>query len=433
MFRKIISNITFSPALVGQLGFYAKRLRKEETTRRLGLIFVSLALVVQALAVFQPPESANASNQNDFVSGGLGYGASKSLNNFLVPYDANSKNLRDVMNYTGITRQEIASAKYTYWAPGKTLSWGYQSRFSAAQGEKTVNVTGASGKAITTVYARPMTLYGYNSTSKIYGWVGQSQKMGWFAIMQSCGNLATLKVPTPPKPTPVAPKPTPIVTKTPIPAPTPAPMPTPSPTPVPTPTPSSAPTIEKIVQSKIAVNATQGLVNASTVSANASDQVRYTITAQNDGNGQSTVKLEEPLSDVLEYATLVDNGGGSFNTTTKTLVWPDVTLAPGTKAVRTFAIRVLDTIPATAQGLSDPSSYNCVMTNVFGNDVTIRVNCATPKVIEQAVSELPKTGPTENIAFAGIVFAVATYFYARTRQVKKEVRLIRRSLNTGTI
>jgi len=38
MFRKIVSNLPFSPALVGQLGFYAKRLRKEETTRRLGLI-----------------------------------------------------------------------------------------------------------------------------------------------------------------------------------------------------------------------------------------------------------------------------------------------------------------------------------------------------------------------------------------------------------
>ena len=31
MFRKLVSNLAFSPALVGQLGFYAKRLRKEES------------------------------------------------------------------------------------------------------------------------------------------------------------------------------------------------------------------------------------------------------------------------------------------------------------------------------------------------------------------------------------------------------------------
>ena len=52
MFRKLVSNIAFSPALVSQLGFYAKRLRKEETTRRIGLIFTVLALVVQSFEVF---------------------------------------------------------------------------------------------------------------------------------------------------------------------------------------------------------------------------------------------------------------------------------------------------------------------------------------------------------------------------------------------
>lgn len=423
MFRKIVSNITFSPALVGQLGFYAKRLRKEEATRRLGLVFVALALVVQALAVFQPPESANASNRNDFVSGGLGLGDNKSINNFLTPYDANSNHLRDVMNYTGITRQEIASSKYTYWAPGKTLSWGFESRFSAAQGEKTVKVTSPSGNAITTVYARPMTLYGYTSASRIYGWVGHSQKMGWFAIMQACGNLVTTKIPPIPTPTPT-PKPAPKLTPTPTPTPR-------TPTPVPTPTPPVV--IENIVQSKTAINTSQGSVSASTVTAQASDKIQYTITAQNDGTAQTTVKLEEHLADVLEYATLADNGGGTFDPAAKTLAWPDVQLAPGAKAIRTFAIHVLDTIPATAQGISDPSSYNCVMTNVFGNDVTIDINCAAPKVVEQVVSELPKTGPSENMVFAGIVLAITTYFYARTRQVKKEVRLIRRSLNTGTI
>ena len=67
MFRKIVSNLTFSPALVGQLGFYAKRLKKEEATRRIGLIFTALALVVQSFAVFTPPESANAANGNNVV------------------------------------------------------------------------------------------------------------------------------------------------------------------------------------------------------------------------------------------------------------------------------------------------------------------------------------------------------------------------------
>lgn len=400
MFRKIVSNLSFSPALVGQLGFYAKRLRKEEATRRLGLVFVVLALIVQSLAVFQAPESANAANQNDFVAGGIG----KSLNNFLAPYDANTNNLRDVMDYIGITRQEIASTTYGSWITGETLSWGFQPRYSAAQGERAVSITGPSGNAITTAYARPNKLFYKGSTTKrVYGFVGHSQKMGWFALVSICGNLITTSVP---------------------PVPTPPPPVTPPVTP---------PVVTKITQSKKATNITQGSVNATTVVAHASDRISYKITVKNEGNTEQTVKLEEHLADVLEYATLTDNGGGTFTNSTKMLVWPDVKLAAGASDSRTFTLRMLDTIPATAQGASDPSSYDCSMVNVFGNEVTIEVNCTTPKVVEQVVTELPTTGPTENMIFAGLVFAVAAFFYARTRQVKTEVRLIRRNLSTGTI
>jgi hypothetical protein len=70
---------------------------------------------------------------------------------------------------------------------------------------------------------------------------------------------------------------------------------------------------------------------------------------------------------------------------------------------------------------------------VFGNNVTVRVDCQPPKEIEHIVTQLPHTGPTENLIFAGIVLSVVTYFYVRSRQIGKEVHLIRRDLNAGTI
>jgi hypothetical protein len=85
-------------------------------------------------------------------------------------------------------------------------------------------------------------------------------------------------------------------------------------------------------------------------------------------------------------------------------------------------------------GVSDPTSYDCRIDNTFGNTVSINIDCPVQKVVvERTVSELPHTGPRENMIFAGILFAVVAYFYMRSRQVKKEVRLIRRDLNTGTI
>jgi len=414
MFRKIVSNLSFSPALVGQLGFYAKRLKKEETTRRLGLIFVVLALVVQSLAVFQPPESANAASTNDFVPGGLGLGSQRSINNFLAPYDQNTNNLKDIMNYMGISREQIASAQFSSFISGTVKrSWGRNATHSTAQGEVSTVILGSNYQPITTVYSHPLALVN-GADSRIYGWIGHSDRVGWFAIMQACGNLVTEIIP--PVPTPPVP-PTP---------------PTPTP-PTPTPTPAN------IIVSKTAQNISQGNIKASTVSAKENDKITYTLNLQNTGETAKVTKISDNLSDVLDYSSLIDNGGGTFTAATKTLSWPDVNLKPGEKQSRTFAIQMLSTIPATPVGQSNPDSYNCAMDNVFtsggspSTGITIPVTCAPPKVIEQVTTELPHTGPTENMIFAGAVLAVVTYFFLRSKQLGTEVRLIRRDLNSGTI
>jgi len=518
MFKKIVSQLSFSPALVGQLGFYAKRLRKEQATRRLGLVFVALALVVQGLVVFQPPQAANAANSNDFIPGGLGTGSSRSINNFLNPYDKNERHMKDIMNYAGITRAEIVAAKYSTFKVGTKKSYGFENR----AGSTAVSIT-ANGKKVTTIYGRPMTVWGYSKSTDIYAYVGHSKVAGWFAIMQVCGNLVTddiLKPPVVPEPAhivasksgvnvtqgsvtassvaasindtisytvsvkntggtaatvamkddlsqvmqyasltntgggtynatdktlswgSVAVKPGATISKTytvkmksslvsattdcsmknnffsksvlvPVACTTPP---------------------ANIVLSKTAVNTTQGKVDATSVSAKASDRISFTLTAENKGGTAKEFTFVDSLSDALEYAKLVDNGGGTFDEHAQKLSWPTVTLEPKQKEIRTFTMQLLAEIPATPQGISDASSYDCRIENTFFEaSVIIPVTCPTPKVIEEVVPELPHTGPTENMLFAGIVLAVVAYFYFRSRQLGTEVRLIRRDINGGAI
>ena len=400
MFRKIVSNLSFSPALVGQLGFYAKRLKKEEATRRLGLVFVALALVVQCLTVFQPPESANAASSNDLVPGGLGRGSNLSINHFLAPYDANAKNLKDIMNYMGISRAEIAAAKYGSFITGTVKrSWGHNAIHSSSNKEFPTTITDPTGVTpITTVYSRPLSLSN-GPNARIYAFIGHSDRVGWFAIMQACGNLVTDIVPPPITPPPPPP-----------------------------------PAAAKLEFSKTATNVSQGNINAITTAAKENDKITFTLTMKNSGGTAAPVKIADDLADTLEYSTLIDKGGGTFNDTTKKLTWPDINLGPGETQQRTFAVQILATIPSTPAGLSSPDSYNCIINNVFeGSGVTIPVTCAPPKVIEQITTELPKTGPRENMLFAGIILAVVTYFFFRSKQLGKEVRLIRRDLNAGTI
>jgi hypothetical protein len=282
MFRRIVSNLPFSPALVGQLGFYAKRLHKEEVTRQLGLIFLVLALLVQSLSIFQPPESANASGLNDTFSS----------NNIEVFYNENT-------------------------CP--------------------------------------------NNVSSL---------------------LCTNSI---------------------------------------------------INKSETAINASQGFINASSAIAHANDQIIFTINIKNTSPKIISVELKDSLVDALEYATLIDNGGGTFDQTMNMLSWPNITLSPNAQQTRVFIIKLLDTIPATARGSKISTSYDCIIGNTFGNSININIDCPAPKIIERITTELPTIGQSTDIIFAVIVLSMASYFYTRTRQLKKEISLMRKDINAGII
>lgn len=519
MFKKIVSQLSFSPALVAQLGFYARRLRKEQATRRIGLVFVALALVVQSLVVFQAPEPANASSYNDMIIGGLGTGSNRSLNKFIEPYDRNSRHLKDIMNYFGITREEITATKFQQFTVGDRKGYGYENR----AGSKTIKITDASYKEVQTIYGRPLTIWGNSPSAKMWGYVGHSKKIGWFAILQACGNLITEEYPE--KPTP-PPAPAHIVasktainttqnvtanktsakendiitynvtvkntggtaktvamsdnltevlsyskltnvgggtlnTSTNV-------LSWPSVNLKPNASVSHSYSVQmnsslisnttdchmrnnfidqtftvpvacstppaKIEASKTALNTSQGNVDATTVTAKSNDRITFTITVENTGGTAKEFTFEDNIGDTLEYSKLVDNGGGTYDEKTRNLTWPSITLEPGDTQVRTFTVQILSEIPATPKGISDPSSYDCRIENAFlTSSVVIDVTCPTPKVIEQVVPELPKTGPTENMIFAGIVLGIATFFYLRSRQLGTEVRLIRRDINGGAI
>lgn len=768
MFRKLVSNLAFSPALVGQLGFYARRLKKEEATRRLGLIFTALALIVQSLTIFTPPESANAANGSNMIYGGIS--TKKAL---LDVYDTHRNDYKDIMDYAGITRAELANTKEASinskgkgTGHGSWKTWGRSHVFSAAQGEVKHVVPLDTGGA-STLFSKPLWLY--DSTpytipngSTYEAFVGHSAKRGDFAIMKDCGNLVTVNTPQPDvsgqfiaascemikgkatdgrdknarikvflyyggppgngkksdaimtqagdnsfavkvpeeykklahstkvwgvmvplagwsdstvqfentvtipggciKPEPVARceqltfdrinrtdfklhaqgfvdngakiksyrftvtdaaknivltkdvsssdakvssgqlslttagkysarvtvktsegdktnndctttftladavspavsitklvdgvasktvdvngefsyqivvsnigavnlKNTAVMDSTPtgvtlinasagtiknnqwaytIPSlkigesvsftlkakvatylagslvnsacvnaaevnPT---QPNQSdacaeavvtvnqPQPMiqvcdlatktivtikesdfdaskyskdvadcTNPCTTATPECTQVTESKTGKNLTQG-VDATTIKAQASDRIEYTVYVENVGQLPVTRTISEQLSDVLEYAKLTQTGGGTFDETAKVLAWGDITLQPGEKTSRTFVVQVLDAIPTTARGTSEPSSYDCIMTNAFGNTVDVNVACDTPKIVETTVQELPKTGPTENLLFAGVVGSIVTFFYARSRQLGKEVKLIRKDFNMGTI
>jgi hypothetical protein len=636
MFRKLVSTLPFSPALVGQLGFYAKRLRKEQLTRKLGLFFTALALIVQSFAVFSPPEQAFASSGSDIIPGGV-----RNIQDILNVYDAgaNGQNdFKDLMDYFGVTRAELgnmgAQVITVCSSDHSIVSFGRQHHYSTAEGELVHNIPKQTG-GYSTFYSVPLFRFdSVNNTVNCYpSFIGNSAKVGWFSIMLKCGNFQikqdvrklplghfiaascqniqgfayderqeNLKVNVylyfngPPgqgqqvgpiasnQTTPAAPigagygfnyvvpeqyqkstTPTTVwAVMQPLPGwdqPTvqfdntvtipgncaPAPSPTVqcmdlhvgiidrthfaltakaaqskagtitgydfvladksgkkvyektiSSTDVIATTsafevanagdytanvtvktsigdktsadcakPLQVAPISKcqysstilatdqnckpcpydntvwindqqncrpqISQSKQAKNLTQNVTNANGTTAKTSDRIQYTIYTANVGSGTVTTNINESLGDVLQYSKLLDDGGGTFNNNSQTLTWGNVTLGPQQTDTRSFVVQVDDVIPATPRGANNPAAYNCLMTNSYGNTVNIHVQCPIEKSIESAVKELPSTGPGANIIFGTALLMVVTYFYARSRQMNKEVRLIRKEFNAGVL
>lgn len=501
MFRKLVSNLGFSPALVGQLAFYAKRLRKEEATRRLGLLFTAFALIIQLFAVFAPPTSANSADSNDMCPGitrdAAGVSKIKSC------YNNNTRHFKDILTYFGISKSELWSAlshgawRYTT-TYGNWYTFGHESRSS--------DVKNYSSAVAGKLYARK-----WKNTihTRQYGWKGNSGETE-FIILADCGNLALKRLLKPSAScvnltasktdidvgetitltakskvddgaeiakydfsqtgpssdnasTTVKTNSTTATwqrtlsnkgtykfavtigttnvgdtitssTCTAEVAVAGSVVVTPDCTTDPELT-GCAPDIEV---SKTAVNRSQNDADATKVTAQAGDIIVYTITATNSGKTIGSVELNDVLSDPLEYSQLTEVGSGTFDKSTSTLSWGTLDLQPEASTTRQFVMTVLNPIPAMAQNQGSPESYDCIMSNVVRKDgegiINIPVECpVAKKVVEQTVEELPHTGPTENMIFAGLLLAIVSYFYARTRLMKKEVRLIRRDLNAGTI
>lgn len=531
MFQKIIANLPYSPALIGQLGFYARRLRKEQMTRRLGLIFTALAIVVQSFAVFNPPEAqARASHQNIIYQG------THSRAELLTVYDrgvdaAGHKDIRQIFNYFGISRADLASVRAGTFNSrgfnGGIWSVGRNSYDAGTQYEQARAIPGTS----TTVFARKLWRFDKLPYTKIHGsnyaaLIGNRASDGkWFAVSFDCGNMAFTEFYTPPPPPPakkaacvnliaqpitrnkykltatgsvangaaiagynfsiidssgksvftasprtnktsasveatlaedgkytakvavntsvgnkVGPSCIKSFTVSPQP-PCPLNPNLPDNSPDCKPCPSDSTIWYKDREkckpdyqaSKQVKNQTQMLSDADNSTARPDDRLLYTLAVKNVGKDTGSYAMKENISDVLEYANVLDAGGGTIDPESRVITWPETTIKPGETLTQTLLVQIKTNIPASPQNVGNPESYNCVITNSFGTTTNVNMVCPPIKTIENTVKELPSTGPGENILFGTILLMLVTYFFARSRQMNKEVRLIRHDFNMGTI
>lgn len=640
LFRKLVSNLPFSPALLNQVGFYAKRLQREQATRRLGMLFTALAVLVQMFSFLQPPEAALAANPSNMIFNGL-----NSREDLLQAWDANSdgkghKDIQQIFKYflgADFSRKDLENTKKGSFGSRDKQNGGRIFNLSrverTADPQRKAHIIRDANGAQETLWAQHLDAYDTGANTRGRGsmyeaFIG-SHNGKWFAIMLDCGNLAIPDTVTPPpitpglsvqatcreikgyaydqsapskslkvyiymdgdpsngkrfevvanKTTPASPvsgshgfsftvpveyhtgkkysyavvalpaytenqtkqfkgtldtascKPAePIVSCTGLTAKAidrnnyalkaqastanggkiqgyhytvakdgtvvvdkkisstdtnnildvslendgkytakvaiitasgeknadacvatievaPVPVCGLNPT-LPADSPDCKPCegddaiwqnapecAPQIVKTKSAKNLTQNNSDATKTTAKSGDRIQYSLYVENAGKETTTVKMEEDLSDVLEYADLTEKpDDGARNPTTNIVTWNDLQVKPGQRITKTIVVTMKTNIPGTPKSVGNLESYDCKMGNAFGGtEVVINVACPEQKIVENTVEQLPATGTGSNALFSITLLVVVTYFYMRSRQLNKELRLLKQEFNYGKI
>ncbi len=145
--------------------------------------------------------------------------------------------------------------------------------------------------------------------------------------------------------------------------------------------------------------------DATSINAAKEDYITYTLTVTNTGNAPAnSFVITDDLSAVLPYADISDNGGGTVSG--NVISFPGITVPAGGSVSKSFKVRV-------KFFLADNLSY--VMTNVYGNTVTIHIN--TPQVKGTFIA--PKTGAdTAGFLFSGLMTSAFAIFRKRKGLLK---------------
>ncbi len=210
MFKKLISNLPFNPSLITELAFYSKRVHTESSVRRLGFMFIALAMVVQMFAVISPPEPTLASSSNDVIRDGFNNRDEATMHCL-----GDTQGFRDVLTHYGVDCDIIARAETV------TLNSRAHDGNLDSMGRNPVAATNPkNGKQAnqysvqiggTTFYMKNFWYWDTYSSSNYQALKMINKHGNIIYILYDCGNIVTIGKYSPPPPPP-APAPTPTAT-----------------------------------------------------------------------------------------------------------------------------------------------------------------------------------------------------------------------------
>lgn len=189
-------------------------------------------------------------------------------------------------------------------------------------------------------------------------------------------------------------------------------------------------------QSKEVANITQntkGTIAQQNI-VKAGDVLEYTITTSNtQGYERTGIIVTDYVGDILDYANLDETklaeSGGTFDKETNKIIWEGVSVPAGGSLKKSFQVTIKNPIPSTNQPSTLGTDFDCKISNEYGNEITMNINCPLVKSVET----LPNTGAGTSMIITGLLSIVVGYFFARSRLLAKELDIVRTDFAGGRL
>lgn len=181
--------------------------------------------------------------------------------------------------------------------------------------------------------------------------------------------------------------------------------------------------------SKDVKNVTRNLSGekATEFSASPGDIIEYSLSTTNSRTSDiENYTVTDYVGDLTDYADIqtdfLSSQGGTYDPESKEISWQNITLPAGSETIKKFRVRIKDQIPSTNSPSNLTTNFDCKISNEYGDEITLDVECPWVKGVET----LPNTGPGATLGFTFATTIFSGYFFARSRLLIKELSIAKR-------
>ena len=370
MFKKVVSQIGFSPASVEQLAKFAHSVRRRQRLHGWAT-FAIAGLILALIAVALMPHHHTATpTANDLIPGGV-----LSVDDAVEAFDHNTNNFRNVADLLDISRSDLSSINQQNCSrlDDLTLFKTGALAYSTPDGSSQYSYLLADGS--------PFYLREIKTTDQDDGWCGTTESGQNFILSAVDGNISTSELPG-----------------------------------------------HSTMESEFSLSQE---VDARLLKTGQIATWTLTVSNQTDRTVSEPVWLS--VGDLAEYANIISvSDDGLMSNNQSHILWPNISLASGESYQLNIVAQAPQVFDETAQQTHNLNAYDCRITTVFGSSSTVAVDCSLIKQAESAVHRLPSASPIASLIIFMIMLIANIVTYLSLRTQSRELRLIRRQMNTGS-